>query len=65
MNISFYILGAWFIYHSIEHFLHRFSHNSKSGYIYKIHKNLMYAVYVYGLYGSGYRQTYHYQRVVL
>lgn len=38
MNIIFYILGGWFIYHSIEHFLHRFSHNSKSGYIYKIHK---------------------------
>lgn len=38
MNISFYIPGAWFIYHTMEYFLHRFSHNPKSGYIYKIHK---------------------------
>lgn len=38
MNISFYIPSGWFIYHSIEYLLHRFSHNPKSGYIYKIHK---------------------------
>jgi len=38
MNISFYIPGAWFIYHTMEYFLHRFSHSPKSGYIYKIHK---------------------------
>ena len=38
MYISFYIPGAWFIYHTMEYFLHRFSHNPKSGYIYKIHK---------------------------
>jgi sterol desaturase/sphingolipid hydroxylase (fatty acid hydroxylase superfamily) len=38
MNISFYIPGAWFIYHTMEYFLHRLSHNPKLGYIYKIHK---------------------------
>lgn len=38
MYISFYIPGAWLIYHTMEYFLHRFSHNPKSGYIYKIHK---------------------------
>lgn len=38
MNIGFYIPTAWCIYHTMEYFLHRFSHNPKSGYIYKIHK---------------------------
>lgn len=38
MNISFYIPGGWFIYNTMEYFLHRFSHSPKSGYIYKIHK---------------------------